>query len=305
MFWWERVPEKALLISFFQRAEELGFHSLWVQDRLLHPISFPDPLILLSLAAGCTERIRLGTAVYLLSLRHPVAVARMAATLDMLSGGRLTLGVSLGGWPESGTIPSGIDEYQAMNSPKAQRVGRFEEGMAVLRRLWTETDVTFHGRYYHLEGANVSPKPPQRGGVSLPVGATAEPALRRAGRIGDGWIKGGRGSPASFAQSWRVVQEEAERVGRDPSKLTNLKTLYCNVDMDRERAQREVQRYVESYHGPGPAGEALTACGTPHDVMREVQAYGEAGCHTVALGLPWPDVVKLEMLAEEMAPLLV
>ncbi len=285
IFWGDRVPETQQLLAFFQRADELGFHSLWVVDRLLHPKNVPHSLTILTYAAACTTRIGLGTAVFLLSLRNPVDVARQTATLDVLAGGRLTLGVSLGGWE---------NEYPAVNAPKEQRIGRLEEGIAVLRKLWTETDVTFHGRYYHLENANVAPKPPRPGGIPLPIGASySEQGMRRAGRIGDGWIKGPYGSPEEFAYNWRIVQEAAREAGRDPSTLINRKELYVNVDTDRERARGELQQYVDSYWAPTGLKDQELIVGTPQEVARAVRAYGDVGCQTVALELPWPDVEKL------------
>ncbi len=293
-YWGEQVPDTEHLLSFCRRADELGFHSLWVTDRPIHKINLPHPLTMLTYTAACTERIGLGTAVFLLSLRQPLEVARQTATLDMLAGGRLTLGVSLGGRDY---------EYEAMNAPKRQRVGRLEEGMAVLRKLWTETDVTFHGRYYHLEKANVSPKPPRPGGIPLPMGANTEPGLQRTGRLADGWLMGQRGTPEQFVSSWQVVQEAALEAGRDPSALTNCKFLYANVDTDRDRGQQELQRYLEAYHGPGfPMDQ--TVVGSPQEIAQAVRAFGDAGCQTVALGLPAPDVAKLEWLAAEVMPAL-
>lgn len=293
--WWERVPDTQQLRSFFQRAEELGFHSLWVTERPLHRIGIPHPLVLLTFAAACTTRIRLGTAVLLLSLRNAVDLARAGATLDVLSGGRLTLGVSLGGHD---------GEHLAMGSPKRQRVGRLEEGMTVLRKLWTETDVTFHGRYYHLENANVSPKPARPGGIPMPIGTGSDLGLQRAGRMGDGWMAGGPNTPERFARCWQAVQDAAREAGRDPSSLTSHTALYCNVDTDRERARRELQARMDAYYGPGHEVTEWTPYGTPRDLLPAVRAFEQAGCQTVALGLPWPDVAKLEWIAEEMAPML-
>ena len=307
-FWRDRVPETRELTSFFQRAEELGFHSLWITDRLFHTINLPHCLTLLTYAAACTSRIELGTAVLLLSLRHPADVARQAATLDVLSGGRLTLGVALGGW---GT------EYDAMSMPQSQRVGRLEEGMTVLRKLWTETDVTFHGKYYHLEKANVAPKPVRPGGIPLPMGAATPLGQQRAGRIADGWITAAHGTPESFERSWNLVQEAARQAGRDPSTLTNRAALYTNLDPDKDRARRDMMAYLSAYYGEGRFAtaderevslfqrlERDTVATTTQEVTQIVRAFGEVGCQTVALHFPWPDVAQLELIAAEVMPAL-
>ncbi len=120
------MPRTEELITFFRRAEELGFHSLWVIDRPLHKINLPHPLTTLTYAAAVTSKIRLGTAAILLSLRQPVEMARQVATLDALAGGRVTLGVTLCGRP---------DEFEAMGVPMSQRLGRMVEGITVLKRL--------------------------------------------------------------------------------------------------------------------------------------------------------------------------
>ena len=291
--WVDQIPEPEELADYFQRVEELGFHSLWITDRPLHrQVSMPNPLIMLTYAAAHTKRVRLGTSVLLLNLRHPVDVARQAATLDKLSGGRLTLGVAPGGRE---------DEYPAMNSPKNERVGRLEEGIAVLRKLWTEEDVTFHGRYYHLEEANVLPKPLQPGGIPImTAGHASELSFRRAGRLADGWIMGTVGdTPQWFAHGWQVVQEAAQEAGRDPSKLTNAKLLYVNPDEDRDRAQRELDAHLNVYY-PYILPHAIVI-GPPQKIAEAVQAYGEVGCQEVVLFLPWLNLAKLERLAEATA----
>ena len=291
--WGGPIPATEEFITFFQRSEELGFHSLWVYDMMLYKINAMDPLTMLSYAAACTKRIGLGVNALLLSLRHPVGLAKQIGTLDALSGGRMTLAVAMGGRD---------DEYEAMNMPQRQRVGRLEEGMTVLRRLWTETDVTFHGRYYNLENANVQPKPPRPDGIPLLIGASTVPGMQRAGRIADGWTRGGRGAPEEFAKEWAIVQEAAREAGRDPSTLINVKTLYINVDSDRDRARRELEEHFDAYRNPGLPQVKDCVVGTPADIVDAIRVLGEADCQTVCLGLPWPDVAKLEMIAEGVLP---
>ena len=136
--------------GFFRRSEELGFHSLWVIDRVFHNVNILEPLTLLTCAAAVTSRIRLGTSVLLFVMRNPVLVAKTTATLDYLSGGRLTLGISLGGRD---------NEFGPMGVPVKRRVSRFEEGLDLMRKLWAEENVTFHGRHYHRAGGRLPPFP--------------------------------------------------------------------------------------------------------------------------------------------------
>ena len=147
------------LRPFVQRAEALGFHSIWVGDHVFYHADVPQPLNLLTWIAALTTRVRLGTAVMLGAYLDPVTLARQAATLDCLSGGRLTLGISIGGTEA---------EYRSLGVPMNQRVGRLTESADLMRRLWSEDDVSFEGRYFQVEHANLRPTPtptppPRRG----------------------------------------------------------------------------------------------------------------------------------------------
>jgi len=139
--------------GFLARAEALGFESVWVVEQILGSIRSLEPLTLLTYAAACTERIRLGSAVLLTALRSPIHLAKSVATLDQLSGGRIDLGVGLGGNPRI---------YPAFGLPAARRAARFDEGLRVMRRLWTEERVTLDGEFFKLQNASMEPKPVQK-----------------------------------------------------------------------------------------------------------------------------------------------
>jgi probable F420-dependent oxidoreductase len=290
--WGDQPPPYGQLLDFCRRADELGFDSLWVIDRLFHQHGVPHPMVMLAQAAAVTRRIGLGTGVVLLSVRHPVDLAQSAATLNALSGERLTLGVSLGGRD---------NEYTATNMPKEQRLGRLVEGVEVMRRLWTQREVTFKGRYYSLDAANIEPKPRREGGIPIVFGATTKPSLARAGRLADGWMQGGRGTPESYAEAWQTVLDSAAKAGRDAGNLESSKLFYVNPVADEARASRELEQYLSLYYGPGYPMEH-TAPGPPAMIAERVLAYGEAGCQLVILGLPGPDTRKLELLASEVVP---
>lgn len=291
--WGDSSPDAAALMAFARRAEELGFDSLWVIDRIFHARNLPHPLTALTYAAAATNRIGLGTAVILLGTRHPVEVAQQAASLNALSGERLTLGVSLGGRD---------NEYLGMNMPANQRVGRLLEGTQVIRRLLSEDKVNFDGRYYTLQDATINPKPKVPGGIRMPFGASTEASLRRAGRHADGWIQGGRGDPASFGRAWQTVMDSAAVAGRDTAGLINGKLLYGNPG-ETATASAELEAYLSNYYGPGYPMEQ-TACGSPQQIAERILAYGEAGCQLVMLGLPGADLKRLELIAEQVLPLL-
>ena len=163
--------------SFVQRAEALGFHSAWVVEHTFGAMPALAPIELLTYAAAMTERLRLGAAVLLTALRTPVQTAKSLATLDQLSGGRLIVGVGLGGNPKV---------YPAFGLTAERRAARFAEGLRVMKRLWTEPQVTLDGEFYQLENASVQPRPLQTPHPPLWFGGHHELALRRAVELGDG-----------------------------------------------------------------------------------------------------------------------
>ena len=288
-------PTLAEFSAFFRRAEDLGYDSLWVIDRVFHPNSIIDPMALLTCAATVTERVRLGTAVLLFVLRNPVLVAKSTSTLDYLSGGRLTLGISLGGRD---------NEFGPMGVNVRRRVSRFNEGLEVMRRLWTERNVTFSGQYFSMEGVNVEPKPVQKPSIPIIIGGSADTALKRAGERTDGWVAGGAASPEVFADAWGKVREFAAGVGRDPDSLRSAKLIYTYVDTDRERAKRALEEFTHAYYGPQYDVENACAFGRPEDCAAKLQAYIDAGAQTVMVGPTWPDPAQIERISTEVAPLL-
>ena len=204
-------PAMEEFTQFFRRADELGYHSLWVIDRIFHQNSVLEPLTLLTCAAAVTSRIRLGTSVLLFVFRNPVQLARTTATLDYLSGGRLTLGISLGGRDH---------EFGPMGISTQRRVSRFRENLSLLRKLWNEKNVSHHGRFYHMDDVNVEPKPVQQPGIPIILGGSAEAVLKRSAEEADGWVAGGGGGPDAFRQSWQKVKDYAQAAGKDPDSLT-------------------------------------------------------------------------------------
>ena len=293
-------PTLAEFSAFFRRAEELGYDSLWVIDRIFHPNHIIDPMTLLACAATVTERVRLGTSVLLFVLRHPVLVAKTTATLDYLSGGRVTLGISLGG-RDNEFGPLGVDVRR--------RVSRFNEGLEVMRRLWAERDVTHHGRYYSMDNVNIDPKPlslSNTGQPSIPIiiGGSADTALQRAAEQTEGWVAGGAASPEVFAQAWGKICDYAAAAGKDPDALDSSKLIYTYVDTDRDRAKRVLESFTHAYYGPQYDVENACAFGRPEDCAAKLQAYIDAGAKTVMVGPTWPDPAQIERISAEVAPLL-
>ena len=279
--------------AFFRRADDLGLHSLWVIDRIFHPNHVLDPLTLLTCAAAVTSRIRLGTSVLLFVLRNPVLMAKTTATLDYLSGGRLSLGVSLGGRD---------NEFEPLGVSMKQRVSRLGENLAVMRRLWTEPRVTFHGRYYHMDDVSMEPKPLQKPGIPILMGGRADAVLKRSAEEADGWIAGGQGTPEGFREAWQKVRGYAQAAGKDPDALEAGKLLYINVGPDRAMCREQLRAFLHAYYGSQFDVDANCAFGPPEVCAAKIQGFLDAGVKTVMLGPPWPDVAHVTRIANDVVP---
>ena len=204
---------------FAVRAEELGYHSLWTFQRLLVGADQPldpvyrsvlDPLVALAFAAAHTTRVRLGVAVVNLPFVSPTYLAKQAATLDVLSGGRLDLGLGVGWLPV---------EFTGTGASTRRRGARTREYLAVLRTLWADEISDFDGEFYTVPPSRMAPKPVQRPGPPVLLGGSAPAALRRAGRLAAGWISRSGTDLSRIGDDVAVVRAAARAAGRDPAAV--------------------------------------------------------------------------------------
>src|ERR671922_2500760 len=284
------MPPPSAFNEFFWGAEELGFDALWTIDRIFHDLNILDPLTLLTHAAAVTSRLRLGTAVLLFAFRNPVLVAKTAATLDYLSGGRLTLGVSLGGRDY---------EFASQGVPIKQRVSRLRENLSIMRKLWSEQNVTFHGRYYHLDQVNMEPKPVQKPSIPILMGGSVDAVLKRSAEEADGWIAGSRGTPETFHQAWEKVLSFARAAGKDPSTLQSGKLLYIDVGEDRMQCRDNLRAFTHAYYAPQYDVDASGVFGPPEECAAKIQDFIDAGAKNIVLAPTGLDVGQLTRLAKE------
>jgi probable F420-dependent oxidoreductase len=207
------------LAEFAGRAEQAGYASLWTFQRLLVPEgsgmepvyrSVLDPMVALGFAAARTSRIRLGVAVVNLPFISPAYLAKQATTVDVLSGGRLDVGLGIGWMPE---------EFAATGASTARRGARTEEFLAVLRTLWAEEVSSFDGEFYTIPPGRQDPRPVQKPGPPVLLGGMSRPAMERAGRIADGWITSSRADLSKVSEAVGVISEAASAAGRDPGAL--------------------------------------------------------------------------------------
>ena len=218
----EGRPEAEPLLGLAERAEKLGYDSVWVGDSLLARPRH-EPITLLAGVAGRTKRVRLGTAVLLPAFRNPVLLAHQVATLDQVSAGRVILGIGI-----ASDVPNVRAEFRAAGVPFEKRVGTLMEGMRLCKALWTGKPVDWEGRW-HVEQGVIGPTPHQPGGPPIWGGGSAPAALERAGKHFDGWFPTGPDS-AGWGKQWRQVQSIAREAGRNPGDLEAAVYLTLAVD---------------------------------------------------------------------------
>jgi probable F420-dependent oxidoreductase len=233
-----------------RRAEELGFASLWTFQRVLFPTdgeldpahrAVHDPIVALAYVAGHTDRIGLGTATICAPFTAPALLAKSLTSLDVLSGGRLTVGLGLGWLPQ---------EYAAAGVPLARRGARMDEYLRCLRALWTQDPVEFAGEFYTVPRSHVGPPPVQRPHPPVLLGGTAVPALRRAGRLAQGWIGSSRHDLTRIGACVAAVRDGAREADRDPDAVRIVvRGLVDLVDEDPGGQRRPLQGTREQVLG--------------------------------------------------------
>lgn len=260
-------------------AEELGFDTAWVSDHVVVPKKYAvdedhkhggtalptkhhgEAFVSLSYVAGLTTRIELGTAAIVLPLRNPVLAAKMAATLDALSGGRVVIGAGAG-WLEA--------EFETLRAPAFSKRGKVaDEWIRIFRKCWDEADPEFDGDNYHFGPLHFSPRPVRR--IPILVGGNSLPALRRAGRLGDGW-HGSRVAMKDVSDAIRVVKEAARDAGRDPS------TLRFGLGIEIDIVDKDARRTTSGLYSPDHA-----LVGTSPQIIQEIEAIEAMGIQHLEL----------------------
>jgi len=264
------AQERDAVLALARRVENAGFDSIWVGDHVSFYVPLLESLTLLSFCAAATERVRLGTAVYLLPLRHPTITAKVAATVDVLSGGRLTLGVGVGG-----EFPP---EFEACGIPVNQRGARADEAIGVLRRLWSEDNVEHHGRHFDFGPVSLNPKPLQAGGPPIVVGGRKERAFRRAGRLADGYISH-MCSAEMYAQNLDVMRQHARDAGRGAIPFATSSFVFTILDDDYDKAlDRAAETLGMVYNRPfRDAARKYCLLGRPEDCLEQMRAFVKSG----------------------------
>jgi probable F420-dependent oxidoreductase len=277
--------------AFALNAERLGFDSLWVLDRLVYDSL--APLSLLALAAGLTERVRLGTSILLAGLHAPLPLAKELATIDRLSAGRLTVGVAVGG-REVDFAAAGV-EWRA-------RGRRLEETIGLLRQAWRGEPIDHDGRALSIHAPAPGPRPSQPSGPPIWIGGRSQRALERAVRIGDGYIPG-RSGPRALRTELQRVRAAAVDGGRDPASLPCAAVVFFNMDSDAQSALAQVTGYLRGYYGLPETLQPVddTVYGPPRLAAARLREFVATGVDTLVLVPTRPCASQLDALAEAVA----
>ncbi len=290
------VGEKAFDSAGFRRhlsrAEELGFEGAWTQEQTLGSARTLSPLETMTYAAAWTERLRLGCAVFVTPLHGPIHLAKSLASIDWLSGGRVDVGVATGGRSR---------RFAAFEVDPSSLVARFNEGIALMKACWTETEISFDGRFWQLERASMEPKPLQRPHPPIWVGGNAPAALRRSVRIGDGFFGAGSQTTAQFAEQVGVVREELAQSERDRTAFQIAKRVYIHIDDDRDRALEQIDAALAHHYGRSGLS-AVAVYGPPAACVGGLREVIDAGAEMILLNPLLDDTQQMERLAAEVVP---
>ena len=288
------------VINLAQTAEQAGLDSVWVGDSLTAKPRL-EPLTTLTAVASHTERVRLGTAVLLAALRHPVHLAHQAATLDFISGGRLVLGAGVGG----AFNEAQRSEWRNAGVEAKSRATRFEEIVQVVRELTTGRPVNFSGRHFEFEDVRIAPASPQDGGVPFLVAAHwrsgRERQFERVARLGSGVISISD-YPDEYGKVVQRVQHHARAVGREEESLERTFYMTVNIGCHADECAAEADRFLNLYYGMNMWGDRWGPYGPSELITDRIRRYEASGAQTVIVRFASFDQERqLSLFLEEVA----
>ncbi len=293
-------------------ARDLGFDSVWMVHHYLIEFQTFQPLPMLARIAADAGDMAIGTAIYVLPLQHPVEVAENFATLDALSGGRLIFGVAQG-YRDA--------EFQALGIPRKERAARFEEGLALITRLWTEERVTFHGRYYQVDGVTLAMAPARKPRPPIWIGAGADAAIARAARLGDAWMIGPGVEFATVRRQLARYRETLSALGHSTEREYPIfrEVVVCPGEGEaRAAAAQHLRTKYDAYASWGYAERSFEnmlreafIVGDPAGCARAIGRYrDELGVTSLLARVQWPGVSQevalrgIRLLGEQVMPTL-
>jgi probable F420-dependent oxidoreductase len=259
-----------------EMVEELGYDAIWVSEHILFHVPTFDAITTMAALAARTRRVRIGSAIVLLPLRPPAAVAKAVATLDIIAHGRITLGVGVGGeYPQ---------EFEVCGVPVRERGARTNEAIEILRALWTQDRASYHGKYFRFTEVAMQPKPLQVGGPPIIIGGRSQAAMRRAARLGDGYMPY-LFTPQQYADGLHKIQAYASAAGRQLPHFQATLYQFIYVADTYEAAFRQANtRLSTNYHQPfDTLVDRYCVIGTPEACTARLQQYIDAGARDLIL----------------------
>ena len=283
-----------------ETAERAGYDSVWVGDSITSKPRM-EPLTAMAAVAARTSRVRVGTAVLLNALRHPVHLAHAATTIDNISGGRTVLGLGAG----RSNNPMFVEEHAAAGVPIMERASRMEEGIHVMRALWTGEPVNHDGEFYPLKDVALEPTPVQQ---SIPLWISSNwvrRGLSRVAGLGDAWITNVP-STDLFTQCWDRIEQQAGEMGRDPSGIGRCLYISVNLNDDTNAALVEGDQFMQAYYSVPYdiiSKQLLCVFGPPQKCIDAIEAFKEAGASYFIVRFASPNQMhQLTRFTEEVLP---
>jgi alkanesulfonate monooxygenase len=292
------MPSAAELIDYGVRMEELGYESIWAWDHILLGVepSFPihEALTILTAIAARTSRIRVGTGVLVMPVRNPVILAKELATLDHISNGRLILGTAVGWYRR---------EFDSLGADFTQRGKQMEQGLEILKRLWTEPIVDGDYPPYKLRGAVLQPKPVQKPHPPILIGGYVDAVLKRVATRGDGWLTYYY-TVDSFKRSWAKIRAFAEEAGRDPDELSATNQLPICVG-PRAKIEAPMKHWLQTEWDYASWSESTmdsAIMGTPEECVEQLSSHIEAGLDRIIFVPYRYEKEQVEAIARQIVP---
>jgi probable F420-dependent oxidoreductase len=289
----DRAGDIESIQRFVVRAEALGYEGLWVQEQILGDVPLLEPVTLLTYAAALTRKPRLGTSVLVTVVRNPVQLAKALVTLDQLSNGRLIVGVGVGG-PH---IP------EAVFGVRSERRGkRFMEGLQVMKALWTEPRASMSGEFWRFTDVAMEPKPVQKPHPPLWFGAREPLALRRAARLGDGWMGAGSSTSTDFIRQVGLLRQFLDEERRDHDKFAISKRVYLAIDNDRTRAERRLRDWFGMRYKNADMASQVSIWGDHNECIDKLGEFVRAGARHFLLNPVFDEMEHMEILSSDVVP---
>jgi probable F420-dependent oxidoreductase len=297
--WRLGMPSTEMIVRVAEHAEEWGLDSFWLSDHLLAPSPELDVVATLSLLASRTKRMKLGPSVLLLNLRHPLLMAKAFASLDYLSNGRMVMAVGTG---------ANLADYAACGIPLESRGKRLDEGIEVLRKVWREPNASYHGKFFNFENVTIDPRPVARtnndfGTMDIWVGGKSDAALKRAGRLADGFFASFQ-TPQEFGASMAKIHDYAAGYGRANAHIESGLILLCRIAPTRKKALEEMQPMLAAMGRGAEQFLERSVYGSAEDVFERLSEYVAQGLDKfvlwpIAEPAKWPQ--QIELVGREIA----